>query len=705
MRVARTFLIALCLPALLASCDGGDSSSESPPLQPADTSPPVITLSGDDPQIIVTGTPYSESGATATDNVDGDLSASITIDASEVDTRVPGTYSVTYDVVDTAGNAAVTAVRTVVLKDNAPPAIILLGYNPLVLTANDSYTEYGAIATDDFDGNLSGSMVIDARAVDTSVAGEYSVTYNVSDSAGNAADTVTRIVKVLASAPADAPPVITLIGDNPLVLTTNDSYTEHGAIAADDIDGDLSSFIAIDARAVDTSVVGEYSVTYNVSDSAGNAADTATRIVEVLAKTPDFAHMDTPHVMSKNPFALPSQTDQFQLLEPRFGKAPLMVILLEFPDSPHNPGHTVAYFDDLIFGDDPSVNGYFAEVSYGLFSFQNAGITDWLIAPLPASYYFDRAQADNYQYTTLAAVAVQATVDAGVDLDAYDQNDDGKVTRDELQILVVLADHPSLGKPNLMATRFDQHVAQGVVTPAGTEIDTWAMRVEENTGHDDRRVYITFYAHELAHMALALPDLYNDDFGEDPAGPFSIMSDVWKTYSAHISPWAKIHLGWISPTVIAGCGQHEIKAVESTPEAYVLYTPSHGVNEYFIIENRWPMASVYMSHADEIADLDRGLAMWHITEFYDDEPFDFLKGRKMIGMKWAGGATSMDFPPYHALWDCSLTFSCYDFTSDSIPRNSRWQSGTPSGIEIVNISNAGKIMTVTINRTDGCGEQ
>lgn len=614
MRVARTCLIALCLPAVLASCSGSNSSHVSPP--PADSSPPVIMLSGDDPQIIMAGDPYTELGATATDNVDGALGSSITINASEVDTQVPGTYAVTYDVVDAAGNAAVTAIRTVIVRDETSP-------------------------------------------------------------------------------------VITLLGDNPLVITTNDSYTEYGAMATDDVDGDLSGSIVIDARAVDTTIVGEYSVTYNVSDSARNAADTVTRIVEVLAPTPDFAHVGTPHVMGKNPFALPSQLDQFQVLEPRFGQVSLMVILLEFPDSQHNPAHTIAYFEDLIFGDDPSVNGYFDEVSYGLFSFRNAGITDWLMAPSPASYYFDPLEADN-QYTALAAVAVQAAVNAGVDFDAYDHNADGKVTRDELQILIPMANHPGLSKPNLMATRFDQQVSQGVATQAGMEVDTWAVRVEENTNQDDRRVYVTFYAHELAHLALGLPDLYNDNFGEDPAGQFSPMAAAYTTYSPHVSPWAKIHLGWITPTVIEGCGLYEINPVESVPEAYILHTPSHGVKEYFIVENRWPAASIYMSHADGQENLDRGLAIWHITEYYDDEPSNFLKGRKMIGMKWAGGATSLDTLPYEALWDCSEASSCYDLTEVSVPRNSHWQGDIPSGIELIDISNAGEVMTVNINRTDGC---
>ena len=180
------------------------------------------------------------------------------------------------------------------------------------------------------------------------------------------------------------------------------------------------------------------------------------------------------------------------------------------------------------------------------------------------------------------------------------------------------------------------------------------------------------------------------------------MALSFTTYSPHVSPWAKIHLGWIAPTVIEGCGQYEINPVESVPEAYILHTQSHGVKEYFIIENRWPTASIYMSHADGLENLDRGLAIWHITEYYDDESFNFNKGRKMIGMKWAGGATSLDALPNKALWDCSEPSSCYDFTEVSVPRNSRWQGDISSGIEILDISNAGETMTVTINRTDGC---
>jgi len=74
---------------------------------------PVITLNGSDPQTIIVGTSYTELGATVNDNVDGDLSDRIMVDATSVDTNSIGSYQVTYNATDAAGNAAVQIVRTI----------------------------------------------------------------------------------------------------------------------------------------------------------------------------------------------------------------------------------------------------------------------------------------------------------------------------------------------------------------------------------------------------------------------------------------------------------------------------------------------------------------------------------------------------------------------------------------------------------------
>jgi hypothetical protein len=77
------------------------------------------------------------------------------------------------------------------------------------------------------------------------------------------------------------PPEITLLGEDPLTLMQGAAYEEPGAWAMDDRDGDLTSMILIDSSGVTTTTAGSYAVTYNVSDSAGNQADEATRTVVV----------------------------------------------------------------------------------------------------------------------------------------------------------------------------------------------------------------------------------------------------------------------------------------------------------------------------------------------------------------------------------------------------------------------------------------
>ena len=78
-----------------------------------DTEAPVITLNGASTINLIVGSTYTELGASATDNEDGDLTTSIIIGGDTVDPNVLGTYLVTYNVSDAAGNAAVEVIRTV----------------------------------------------------------------------------------------------------------------------------------------------------------------------------------------------------------------------------------------------------------------------------------------------------------------------------------------------------------------------------------------------------------------------------------------------------------------------------------------------------------------------------------------------------------------------------------------------------------------
>ncbi len=165
-----------------------------------DITPPVITLIGDSTITIARLDPYNDQGATAIDNIDGDLTAAIIFN-DLVDTSQADTYIVSYDVSDLSGNQAQTVNRTVVVAPNfcdietIPPVITLNGDTPVIITLGELYNEQGATAIDNCDGDLTGAIIVNG-SVDTSQAGAYTLAYNATDSKGNIASPVYRTVIV-----------------------------------------------------------------------------------------------------------------------------------------------------------------------------------------------------------------------------------------------------------------------------------------------------------------------------------------------------------------------------------------------------------------------------------------------------------------------------------------------------------------------------
>lgn len=173
------------------------------PTPEPDTTAPMITLKGGAVIELTEGDAYEEPGYTARDDRDGDMTQLVTVSGS-VSTAYAGEYTLTYTVMDQAGNVA-TAVRRIVVSpapeppanEPTPPTITQIGSNPIILHLGGSpYVEQGAQATDELDGDLS-AFVTTSGSVDTTRAGTYQVTYSVTNSAGLSAS-VTREVRVLA---------------------------------------------------------------------------------------------------------------------------------------------------------------------------------------------------------------------------------------------------------------------------------------------------------------------------------------------------------------------------------------------------------------------------------------------------------------------------------------------------------------------------
>lgn len=86
------------------------------------------------------------------------------------------------------------------------------------------------------------------------------------------------------------PPVLTVIGENPLTIGHSQNYVELGATAVDLNDGVLG---VSTMGAVDTALVGIYTITYTASDLAGNVGS-ATRTVAVTDQAAPTLTMNGP---------------------------------------------------------------------------------------------------------------------------------------------------------------------------------------------------------------------------------------------------------------------------------------------------------------------------------------------------------------------------------------------------------------------------
>ena len=184
-----------------------------------DTTPPVITVIGNNPAEVMKNNTYVDLGATVVDPAFGTTpeNTNLSVYASgDVNTSTLGTYTIFYTAQDQAGNGA-TSTRTVIVYDpaigtstpSAPadttaPVITINGSSLVSLEVGATYADLGASATDNVDGDITANIVVQ-NTVDTSVAGSYAVTYNVSDTAGNSASEVVRTVTVTAPVPPPAP--------------------------------------------------------------------------------------------------------------------------------------------------------------------------------------------------------------------------------------------------------------------------------------------------------------------------------------------------------------------------------------------------------------------------------------------------------------------------------------------------------------------
>ena len=353
---------------------------------------------------------------------------------------------------------------------------------------------------------------------------------------------------------------------------------------------------------------------------------------------------------------------------------PMLVILVQFSDVAPAAGRNAAFYADWVFGPFPSLVGYFNANSFGRL----------LITPAPEVNIVDGGafsdgvvvvQGGNYADFTALTEPEQNTLalqgaEGSVMFETFDANGDGSVTADELIVLVIRTSKPTATNPDSCgATR-----ASGSPLVDGKTIVT-------NVAMGATGTNLITHIHEVGHSALDQRDLYGFGVGAfDISGPSCGASD--DTFFG-TSAWQKTHWGWITPTVVAQDGYYLVDRADGNPEAFILYDPSKGTNDYFIVENRQKIVGTYDQSAS-----DSGLVIWRIDDTQYNSAVDTMRPIEI--MRPDGSVTG----------GCDASGTCYSGsdidawnpTSLSTPQRTMartWRDGTASNVAVRAIGPSG----------------
>ena len=182
--------------------------------------------------------------------------------------QLPGEATITFNIDGTDLEVQTKINVLLPTEDNTPNTPPVIDAKDIELKVEDEFKVLeGVTAYDEEDGDITSSIVVIENTVNTSTAGIYKVVYEVRDSNGSI---VTKEIKVTVN------PKFTLINRAPKI-EVEDTNIKLGSIfnplsiakATDYEDGDITSKLEVIENNININKLGEYNVTYKVSDSKG----------------------------------------------------------------------------------------------------------------------------------------------------------------------------------------------------------------------------------------------------------------------------------------------------------------------------------------------------------------------------------------------------------------------------------------------------
>lgn len=294
---------------------------------------------------------------------------------------------------------------------------------------------------------------------------------------------------------------------------------------------------------------------------------------------------------------------------PIIGNRKAIVLLADFSDKVGGTGQ--AHFNNMLFSQGTYATGsmrdYFKEVSYnkldvtGEVKGQGGPTSGWFRAPKTKAYYTDGNFGFN-AYPKNAQKCVEDLIDLAqpfVNFAQYDNDGDGFV-----EALVVICAGTG-GEVSGNGGDFWSH--KWGINPKsvdGVKINKYFMAPE------DGRVGVM--AHELGHLLLGLPDLYDTDYSSKGTGKWDLMAGgSWNNGGltpAHPTAWCKVKSGWVNPTVVFNSAQNvTLKPYNVNQDIIKVPIGAANSKEYFLLSNRQkagfdahlPGEGMIIEHVDE----------------------------------------------------------------------------------------------------------
>lgn len=297
--------------------------------------------------------------------------------------------------------------------------------------------------------------------------------------------------------------------------------------------------------------------------------------------TPDFAHPATPHASQLTPAS-------------GANSRPLLVIVTLLDDVDEATASNAATYAQTFFG--PSgVNDFFRASSFGKFGVtpaaESSGTANDGVVVVDMNMTMAEVNEGGEEKRGRRAIVA---ADPWVNYASFNRNGDDKIGDDELLIMMI-QEHETY---NCGGTRLVENGAKldNVDLGSGRQHSFGGSRFTNRITH----------IHELSHHAFDHADHDYIAGTLDVTGPTcSSTDDGFWDYNS----WHKLHLGWKTPTVVVKDGYYTVSRWDETGQAYLLYDPDRGTNDYFLVENRTKTAGSYDADA-----ADRGLVIWRAEE-------------------------------------------------------------------------------------------